>query len=99
VASPSVRDSFIRYTSPVYPGASSILVPQSATLPETSSNRLNPIRVTPHSVTGLTAPQPPLLGGIRGAARSRSHMNGIHEVTGSIPVSSTKSSNNLGNRP
>jgi hypothetical protein len=40
VASPSVRDSFIRYTSPVYPGASSILVPRSAKLAETSSNHL-----------------------------------------------------------
>jgi hypothetical protein len=26
-------------------------------------------------------------------------MNGIHEVTGSIPVSSTNSSNNLGTTP
>ena len=36
MASPSVRDSFIRYTSPVYPGASSILVPLAVGLLETT---------------------------------------------------------------
>jgi hypothetical protein len=32
-------------------------------------------------------------------ARGEGHEYGIHEVTGSIPVSSTKPSNNLGTRP
>jgi hypothetical protein len=43
VASPSVRDSFIRYTSPVYPGASSTVVPPEPKMPEPRRNQMKPI--------------------------------------------------------
>jgi AbrB family looped-hinge helix DNA binding protein len=79
VASPSVRDSFIRYTSPVYPGASSRLVqdgsPSCGRLsladarPQAREHLADPVKgidpVRPRR--GLQAPRRPPDRGLRGS--------------------------------